>query len=211
VTTPAEGTTHASVPAVGLRANAAGGAAAAGVVIASGLAFHRAFDLDALLPVVVTPVAVVAAVTAVRLRFAPGASAVRSVASSAVAWLVCATLLFRTHLPQSLWSDGAAALHATVTAWTQLLGTTLWAQPAPDLLLVPQLLTWMAATATAETLTRTRSVMLPLLPPLATFVVALLYTVPGPGTNVPTAVAVVLLPSRNVTTGLYGTCGIIAS
>ncbi|KJE20884.1 Transglutaminase-like superfamily protein [Frankia torreyi] len=150
----------------------------------AGAAFHRGFGLGAVLgPVVAAAVipVVLAALLARGGRRPPPLPV--SFLSSAVLWLaVVAATLFRDGSPHARGVLPAVA-DGLVNGSTRLLDTTLPAPDSPDLLVVPQALTWLAALAGAELVLRTRSVLAPALPALVAFGVAVTVTVSGPGSN----------------------------
>lgn len=172
-----------------------GGVAALAAV--SGAAFHRAFELHDLLPVVVLAAVGAALFTAVLHRLAARVSVTASLAASAIVWaLVTTPALFGS-------TDVPGTLVAATRAWGRLLDSTLWAQPEPGLLLVPQILTWAAAATATEIVVRTDAALLPVLPSALVLPVAAAYTVSGPGTNLLTgalfvtlAVVLVMVRSR---------------
>ncbi|WP_261565070.1 transglutaminase domain-containing protein [Frankia gtarii] len=154
----------------------------------AGAAFHRGFGLGAVLGPVVA-----AAVIPVLLAALPATLLARggrrppplpvSVLSSVVLWLaVVAVTLFRDGSPHARGVLPAIA-DGLVNGGTRLLDTTLPASKSPDLLVVPQALTWLAALAGAELVLRTRSVLAPAVPALVAFGIAVTVTVSGPGSN----------------------------
>lgn len=156
----------------------------------AGAAFHRGFGLGAVLgPVAaaaILPVllaALLAALLGRAGRRLPPLPVSVSVLSSAVLWLVVvAATLFRHGSPHA---DGVfpAIADGLVNGTTRLLDTTLPAPDSPDLLVVPQALTWLAALCGAELVLRTRSVLAPAIPALVAFGIAVTLTVSGPGSN----------------------------
>ncbi len=188
MTAPATASVTASLPRVG---------SFVAVTLAAGLAggaFHRAFAVGALAgPVAVAAVVPVLAVAAfagvARRRRVP---LLLSVLAWAGLWLaVVALTLFRHGSP-----DVPAVLPAVgdglLNGWARLLEVTLPAPDSPDLLVVPQALTWLAAGAGAELVARTRTTLLPIVPAVVVFAVGVTLTVPGPGSNLPVAAGLVV-------------------
>jgi transglutaminase-like putative cysteine protease len=160
----------------------------------AGLAFHRVFGWNAVVPVV----------------------AVASTAPTALAVLLSGP---RAGRPWPLW----ISMVATVLAWVMAVGITLFRErlgdpslarvigtglrdsgtailtallPAParpELLILVHVLVWLAAFAGAEIALRTSLRAAPCVPALAVFAVALLLGVDGPGSNAPLAAATVTL------------------
>ncbi|TQS41973.1 DUF3488 and transglutaminase-like domain-containing protein [Cryptosporangium phraense] len=147
----------------------------------AGLSFHRGFELGSLIaPVLLAAVLPVVAVGVQCVRGRPGL--VVGVVVSAALWLVVVTVtLFRP-------SEGVPTLaamrdlgDALLHGWSRFLDVSLPAPARPDLLLVPEVLTWCAASSAAGLVVRTRSRFGPALPAVGVFVVATVLTVPGPG------------------------------
>ncbi len=153
----------------------------------AGASFHRAFGWEALTgPVTLAtlgPVVIVVVATAAR-RPAP---LVLSVPVWVAAWLgVVGLTLFRHGSPEAsgvLPAIGDGLLHG----WARLLEVILPAPGSPDLLVVPQALTWLAAGIGAELVTRTRAALLPAVGPIVVFAIGVTMTVPGAGSNLPLA------------------------
>ncbi|PZG02367.1 hypothetical protein C1J01_47385 [Nonomuraea aridisoli] len=78
-------------------------------------------------------------------------------------------------------------------SWQALLTTLLPAQPEPQLLVLVHTLVWAAATAGAETLTRTSTRIAAAVPALAVFGAALVLGVGGAGSNLPVAGALFIV------------------
>ncbi|EFC80022.1 transglutaminase domain-containing protein [Parafrankia sp. EUN1f] len=192
---PGRGVPLASLVAVALAAGLAGAA------------FHRGFPASDLFPPLVVAAVVPVVVTALvvflpplrALRRGAGSSAGPprprpvsvSVGVSALVWLaVVRFTLFRNGSPQA---EGAlpAVWDGVVNGGARLLETTLPVLGSPDLLVVPQALTWLAALAGAELVARTRAPLVPALPAIAVFVAGVLLTVPGAGSNLGVAAGLV--------------------
>ncbi|WP_158230870.1 transglutaminase domain-containing protein [Frankia sp. CcI49] len=195
---PGRGVPLASLVAVALAAGLAGAA------------FHRGFPAsDLFSPLVVA--AVVPVVVTALVVFLPPLRPLRrgagssprptrpprprpvsvSVGASALIWLaVVRFTLFRNGSPQA---EGAlpAVWDGVLNGGARLLETTLPVQGSPDLLVVPQALTWLAALAGAELVARTRAPLVPVLPAIAVFVAGVLLTVPGAGSNLGVAAGLV--------------------
>jgi transglutaminase-like putative cysteine protease len=164
----------------------------AGTAALAGAAFHRGFTPGALVgPVLLAAlVPVAAAALLARGNRRPPPLPV-SILVSVLLWLAVVTAtLFRHGSPHA---DGVlpAVGDGLVNGWARLLDVTLPAPDSPDLLVVPQVLTWLTALAGAELVTRTRAVVAPVAPALVTFGVAVALTVSGPGSDVGAAAGLV--------------------
>ncbi len=167
------------------------------VTVAAGLAgsaFHRAFAVGAL----AGPVALAAVIPVIAVATLAGMTRRRrvpllvSVLVWAGLWLaVVAMTLFRHGSP-----DAPAVLPAVgdglLNGWVRLLEVTLPAPDSPDLVVVPQALTWLAAGAGAELVARTRTTLLPIVPAVVVFAAGVTLTVPGPGSNLLVAAGLVV-------------------
>ncbi|MGI8329734.1 DUF3488 and transglutaminase-like domain-containing protein [Actinomadura scrupuli] len=166
----------------------------AALAAVAGLAFHRVFGWDAVVPVV----GVASVVPTVLAALLSGPRAGRpwplwiSMVLSVLAWVatVCLTL-FRDRL-----GDGTlprvigTGLRDSSKA---ILTTLLPVPPRPELLVLVHVLVWLAGFAGAEIALRTSQRAGPCVPALAVFATALLLGVGGPGSNVPLAAATVIL------------------
>ncbi len=85
-------------------------------------------------------------------------------------------------------------------SWKATLTTLVPAPGRPELLVLPHVLIWFAAAAGAEAVLRSRTRVVPALPAIAVFGVALLLGVGGPGSNLPVAAGLVALTAVLVTT-----------
>jgi hypothetical protein len=182
---------------------------------AAGLAFHRVFGWRGLMPVVV----VAACVPALLAALVPRARLPLNV----LAWLVTTSeTLFRAGRGIPSAGTIAAEARGVRDAWKGMLTTVLPAPPRPELLVGVQVLTWLAAVAGAEIVLRTRAAAAPAAPAFGAFAVALLIGADGVGSNLPTAVALVLLtgclilvrsgwPPQALTVGLPATACLAAA
>jgi transglutaminase-like putative cysteine protease len=162
----------------------------AGLAATAGLAFHRVVPYGPLLPVVAVAAGVPAVLSGVltgwrQLPLAAG------FAVSAVAWLVMTSVTV-LHEPPTV-SAVRALWQGLTTGWRQALGTVLPMGPDPRVLVSVSALVWLACLLAAEPALRGRSALLPVLAPAAVFVLALLAGATGPGSDVPEAVAIVVL------------------
>jgi hypothetical protein len=158
--------------------------------IAAGLAFHPLFGYQPLIKPVVTATLIpllLAAVPAAAGRRIPLAA---YQVISAGLWLLTAALVLFAGAPGSALSGFAlsAVGEGAVNGWAQLLTITLPAPPQPELLVIPFTLTWVAVAAGTELVLRTRVVVAAMLPPLVALAVALAFSVPGSGSNLPEGV-----------------------
>lgn len=176
----------------------------AGMTAASGYGFHRVFEPRDLLPVllvaVLAPIALSVALsgllvgrkTRTQARTQARTSALwPAVLLTAVVWLatVCATLFREAGggLPtgpalSAVWSALLDAPHA-------ILSTILPAPGDPELLVLPHAVLWLAAFTSAEIALRTRTPLLPAVPPVLAFGFPLVLGVDGPGSNTPAPAA----------------------
>jgi transglutaminase-like putative cysteine protease len=158
--------------------------------IASGLAFHPLFGYQPVIKPVVTatliPLLLAAVPAAVGRRIPLAAYQV----ISAGLWLLTADLMLFAGAPGSALSGVtlSAVGAGAVNGWAQLLTIALPAPPQPGLLVIPFTLTWVAVTAGAELVLRTRVVVAAMLPALVALAVALAFSVPGSGSNLPEGV-----------------------
>ncbi|GGV08678.1 cysteine protease [Actinomadura cremea] len=189
--------TAARPPAGGMRpvARYASLAVTAALAAVAGLAFNRVFGYG---PVV--PVAAVAAVVPTLLSglLSGPRRAGRpwplwpSLVLTLVAWAGTVALtvlrpaLSAGTLPGTL-RDGV------LNGWKEILTTLLPAPAEPRLLVLVNVLVWLAAFGSAELALRTPRRALPCVPALAVWTAALLLGVDGPGTNVPLAAGTVVL------------------
>jgi transglutaminase-like putative cysteine protease len=103
-----------------------------------------------------------------------------SVVATVAGWtLVAGLTLFH--------GDFGAIGGAVRDSWSGTLTTLLPAPSRPELLVLPHVLLWFAASAGAECALRSRAKAAPALPAVAVFGVALLLGVGGPGSNLPLA------------------------
>ncbi|NDU77230.1 hypothetical protein GWI34_32095 [Actinomadura sp. DSM 109109] len=173
----------------------------------AGLAFQRVFGLG---PVV--PVAAVAAVVPTLLSglLSGPRKAGRpwplwiSLVLTVVAWAgtvsvtVLRPALSDGTLPQTL-------REGVLGAWKSILTTLLPAPAKPEYLVLVHVVVWLAAFAAAELALRTSLRVLPCVPALGVWAVALLLGVDGPGTNLPLAAATVVLTAVLVLVRADGT------
>jgi hypothetical protein len=161
-------------------------AVGAAVAAVAGVSFQRALSAGPLLPAVavaaVASAAVSGALTGWRRWALPPV-----LAASAVAWTVTVSVQFFHRPPNGRVLSGIG--QALGRGWWQLLTTVPPAPAAPALLTCVSLLVWLGAFAAAETVLRGRSALLPLLGPLAVFVLGLLSGAGGPGSGLPEAAA----------------------
>ncbi|MEV6980576.1 DUF3488 and transglutaminase-like domain-containing protein [Sphaerisporangium sp. NPDC051017] len=153
----------------------------AAMAAVAGLGFLRVFEPRAL-----APVAGVAAVVPVLLAALCRRGPLwRSLAAHLVVWLltVSATLFHATAVAGFLPSPATASAvaEALLNSWRTLLTTILPAPAEPALLVVVHLLVWLAGAAGAELALRSRSRVLPALPAVVVFAVAVAVGVNGPG------------------------------
>ncbi|WP_239377404.1 transglutaminase domain-containing protein [Frankia sp. Cj5] len=164
------------------------------VTVMAGLAggsFHRAFGWGPL----TGPVALAAVVPVIAVALLAGTPRRRRVPLSLLAWaalwlgVVAVTLFWHGSptVPGVLPAVGDGLLNG----WARLLAVTLPAPDPPDLLVVPQALTWLAAGVGAELVARTRTVLLPAVPAVVVFVAGVTLTVSAPGSNLLVAAALV--------------------
>ncbi|RCG29416.1 hypothetical protein DQ384_20415 [Sphaerisporangium album] len=161
----------------------------AAMAAVAGMGFLRVFEPRAL-----APVAGVAAVAPVLLAALTRRLPLRSaLAAQLVVWVltVSATLFHTTAVAGFLPSPATAAAvaEALLNSWRALLTTILPAPAEPALLVVAHLLVWLAGAAGAELAlrSRTRSRVLPALPAVVVFAVAVAVGVNGPGSVMPVA------------------------
>jgi hypothetical protein len=158
--------------------------------MAAGLAFHALFGYQPLIKPVVTATLIpllLAAVPAALGRRIPLAA---YQVISAGLWLLTAALVLFAGAPGSALSGSAlsAVGEGAVNGWAQLLTITLPAPAQPELLVIPFTVTWVAVSAGAEIVLRTRAVIAPMLPSLVALAVALAFSVPGSGSDLPEGV-----------------------
>ncbi|GLY73813.1 DUF3488 and transglutaminase-like domain-containing protein [Actinoallomurus iriomotensis] len=157
----------------------------AALAAAAGLGFQRVFALRDIGPVVavaaVVPVLLSALVSWPRRRSWPLWIAILLTVGG---WtLVTGLVLFH--------GDFGVIGGSLRDSWKAILTTLMPAPGRPELLVLPQALTWFAAATGAETVLRSRTKALPALPSVTVFGVALLLGVGGPGSNLPVAAALV--------------------
>ncbi|MGV9354558.1 DUF3488 and transglutaminase-like domain-containing protein [Streptomyces misionensis] len=171
-----------------------------GMTGASGYGFHRIFQLHDLLPVllvaVLTPVALSTLLSGLPFARRPRPTALwPSALLTCALWLVTvdATLFRRTGgglpTPPALHAVWAALLDAPHA----VLSTILPAPGDADLLVLPHAVLWSAAFASAELALRTRTALLPAVPPVLAFGVPLLLGVDGTGSDTPVPAALAAL------------------
>lgn len=161
----------------------------------AGLAFHRVFGLGPVVPVA----AVAAAVPTVLCGLLSGPRKGKdpwplwiSLVLTVVAWAGTATAtvlrpaLGEGTLPQAL-------REGVLSSWKAILTTLLPAPADPELLLLVNVVVWLAAFASAELALRTPLRAAPAVPALGVWAAALLLGVDGPGSNAPFAAATVVL------------------
>ncbi|MFI0372461.1 DUF3488 and transglutaminase-like domain-containing protein [Actinomadura sp. 1N219] len=165
------------------------------LVTVAGLSFQRVFGFGPVLPVV----AVAASVPTVLCALLSGPRKDKgpwplwiSLVLTVVAWAgtVAVTVLRPAlsggTLPQAL-------REGVLSSWKSILTTLLPAPAKPELLVLVNVVVWLAAFASAELALRTSLRAAPCLPALAVWAVALLLGVDGPGSNSPLAAATVVL------------------
>ncbi len=172
-----------------------------GLLAASGYGFRQVFGAADLLPVIAVSVLVPVGLSVLlsgawsaRVRAGGRLAALwPSVLLTVLAWLavVCATLFRRV-------AGGLPTPAATSAVWSALLDsphailTTILPVPgAPELLVLPSAVLWLAAFAAAESALRTRAPLLPVLPGVVAFGVPLVLGVDGPGAGAPVVAALV--------------------
>ncbi|MCG5213707.1 DUF3488 and transglutaminase-like domain-containing protein [Streptosporangium sp. KLBMP 9127] len=159
----------------------------------AGLAFDGVFLLGDLVPVVAVAAAVPAAVSAVLYGRLPLWC---SLVVSLLSWtLVVSATLFRAQATAGF-LPGPGTLSGAVLgvrdAWKALLTTILPAAPAPGTIVLVHALVWLAALAGAETVLRTGTRVLPVVPAALVFLVASVLGVAGVGSGFPWASALVV-------------------
>jgi transglutaminase-like putative cysteine protease len=157
----------------------------AALAAAAGFGFHRVFTLRDLGPVAgvaaVVPVVLAALVSWPKRR---GLPLWLSILLTVAGWTLVAGL--------SLFHGDFGVIGGSLrNSWKAILTTLMPAPGKPELLVLPHVLIWFAATAGTETVLRSRAKALPALPAVAVFGVALLIGVGGPGSNLPAAAALV--------------------
>ncbi|TMQ90298.1 hypothetical protein ETD83_36030 [Actinomadura soli] len=165
------------------------------LVAVAGLSFQRVFGFGPVLPVA----AVAASVPTVLCALLSGPRKDKrpwplwiSLVLTVVAWAgtVAVTVLRPAlsggTLPQAL-------REGVLSSWKSILTTLLPAPAEPELLVLVNVVVWLAAFASAELALRTSLRAVPCLPALAVWAVALLLGVDGPGSNLPLAAATVVL------------------
>jgi transglutaminase-like putative cysteine protease len=163
----------------------------------AGLALHRVFALDALLPVLLVAALGPAVVTGVLSTGARRRSLWLAAPGSLIVWLLVAgaTVLPADAALQVLPTPGTLRDIASGLsgAWIQLLSTILPAPPQPELLVATSALVWLLSAVAAELAVRTRGALLPVVPALLLFAAGVLLGVTGPGGNLPVAAGFVVL------------------
>ncbi|MEU3189725.1 transglutaminaseTgpA domain-containing protein [Streptomyces sp. NPDC006992] len=169
----------------------------AGLLAAAGLGFHRVFPVGPLLPVLLVAVPVPMAVSAglflAQARRGRSAPLWPSLVLGAVVWLVTVRVTLFRDAAGGLASGGAVGeiWAALLDAPHTILTTILPAPTGPGFLVLPHAVVWSASFAATELALRTRSPLLPALPPVLAFGVPLVLGVSGPGSNTPTAAGLV--------------------
>jgi transglutaminase-like putative cysteine protease len=166
---------------------------AAALNACAALALHRVVPMGALLPMVA--LAILPPVLLARLL--ARASLWLALPASAIAWLLVtgAGIVHR---------DAAFAVLPTVDtlrdigaglrdSWSELVTTILPAPAEPRLMVALSVPPWLASAASAELAARTRSALLPVVPPLLLLAAAVLVGVPGTGSNLDVAIGFVAL------------------
>lgn len=188
-----------------------------GLVAIAGLGFHRVFGMAALSPVllvaVLVPMAASLGLSGVLFRKGKSTALWPVLLLTVALWLVvvCGTL-FRDRggpLPtgdavRAVWSALLDAPHAILTTILPVPGD-------PELLVLVHAVVWLASFTATELALRTRTALLPALPPVLAFGVPIVLGVDGPGSNtsyaaglVACAVLLVLVRSRASALGLRG-------
>ncbi len=169
----------------------------AGLLAGAGLGFHRVFPVGSLLPVLLVAVPVPMAVSAglflARARREGPAPLWPSLVLGAVVWLVTVRVTLFRDAAGGLASGGAVGeIRSTLLdAPHAVLTTILPAPTGPGFLVLPHAVLWSASLAATELALRTRSPLLPALPPVLAFGVPLVLGVSGPGSNTPLAAGLV--------------------
>ncbi|OEV13584.1 hypothetical protein AN220_29405, partial [Streptomyces nanshensis] len=169
----------------------------AGLLAGAGLGFHRVFPVGSLLPVLLVAVPVPMAVSAglflARARREGPAPLWPSLVLGAVVWLVTVRVTLFRDAAGGLASGGAVGeiRSALLDAPHAVLTTILPAPTGPGFLVLPHAVLWSASLAATELALRTRSPLLPALPPVLAFGVPLVLSVSGPGSNTPLAAGLV--------------------
>ncbi|GAA4241958.1 transglutaminase-like domain-containing protein [Actinomadura meridiana] len=161
----------------------------------AGLSFQRVFGLGPVLPVA----AVAASVPTVLCALLSGPRKDKrpwplwiSLVLTVAAWAgTAAVTVLRPALGSGTLPD--ALREGVLSSWKSILTTLLPASAEPELLLLVNVVVWLAAFASAELALRTSLRAAPCLPALAAWAVALLLGVDGPGSNTPLAAATVVL------------------
>jgi transglutaminase-like putative cysteine protease len=164
----------------------------AGLAAVAGFGFHRVFTLRDIGPIAgvaaVAPVLLTGLVSWPRRRSLP---LWLSILVTVAGWaLVAGLTLFH--------GDFGVIGGSLRNSWKAILTTLMPAPGKPELLVLPHVLIWFAATTGAETVLRSRTKALPALPAVAVFGVSLLIGVGGPGSNLPVAAALVGLTAALV-------------
>ncbi|GHH04586.1 DUF3488 and transglutaminase-like domain-containing protein [Streptomyces lanatus] len=185
--------------------------AVAALSVSAGYGFARVFPPSDLLPVLAVAAfapLVLSAVLSGRLRLREGRTPLPlwpSALLTVVVWAVVVSATLFREVSGGL--PGGPALRAAWSALLDaphgLLSTILPAPGEPELLVLPHALVWAATAVSAELALRTRAPLLPALPAVFVFGVALVLGADGPGTAYPAAGALaaatallVLLRSR---------------
>ncbi|SER83630.1 DUF3488 and transglutaminase-like domain-containing protein [Streptomyces qinglanensis] len=168
-----------------------------GLLAGAGLGFHRVFPLGPLLPVLMVavplPMAVSAGLFLARARRGRPAPLWPSLVLGAVVWLVAVRVTLFRDAAGGLASGGAVGeiWSALLDAPHTVLTTILPAPTGPGFLVLPHAVVWAASLAATELALRTRSPLLPALPPVLAFGVPLVLGVSGPGSNTSVAAGLV--------------------
>ncbi|MGP3985947.1 DUF3488 and transglutaminase-like domain-containing protein [Streptomyces sp. 3N207] len=161
----------------------------AGLLAGAGLGFHRVFPPGPLLPVLVVavlvPMAVAAGLFLAQGRKGRPAPLWPSLVLGAVVWLVTARVTLFQDSAGGLASGGAVGevWSALLDSPHAILTTILPAPTGPDFLVLPHAVVWLASLTATELALRTRSPLLPALPPVLAFGFPLVLGVSGPGSN----------------------------
>lgn len=148
--------------------------AVAALAIIAGLSFSMALGLRAtLLPVVIGAVVPVFICSLLHERWRPSFAVALSISSVALA----AVLFGFARLDPSVVAGGI------INGWRRLLTAGVPAPADPDLVVVPLLVTWVAAFAGSELTVRTASALAPVAPSIAAYTFGLMFGVDGSAAN----------------------------
>lgn len=153
----------------------------AAAVATTGLTYLSYFGDRSFLIAIVAAAAGGVLVTALTLstRWPPVVSVALSVVGFA---LVGVFAVFRSTLDHGVPTGNTFVSlgSGVVLGWARMLSTSLPADPTGDLVIVPALVTWIAAAVSAAVVVRTRTVLAPMIAPVVAFGVGLLFTAGGP-------------------------------